>query len=157
MYVTRWSNFDRDFGSAFAALDRMRRQMDNLFLDFDRPGAGRRTGLAEATTWPRTNLYDTGGELVVCAAVPGMSEKDIEINATADVLSISGARAIAAPAGYSIHRQERGAVKFSRSFALPYKVDVEKTSAAVKDGMLTIRLSKSAEAQPRQISVKASS
>jgi HSP20 family protein len=46
-------------------------------------------------------------------------------------------------------------VKFSRSFTLPSKVDLEKTSATVKDGVLTVKLAKAADAKPRQITVKA--
>lgn len=157
MYLTRWSDFNREFGRGFAALDLLRRRMDDMFRDFDQPLAALRNGLPAQTTWPRANLYDTGSELVVYAAVPGMSEKDVSISATGDVLTISGERKIEVPEGYSVHRQERANVKFARSFTLPYKVDIEKTTATVKDGILTIRLAKAAEAQPRQITVKASS
>jgi len=156
MYLTRWSDFDRDLGR-FAALDLLRRRMDEMFRDFDQPFRALRNELGEVTTWPRANLYDVGPELVLSAAVPGLSEKDISINATGDVLSISGERKVEVPEGYSVHRQERGSLAFSRSFTLPCKVDMEKASATVKDGMLTVRLAKAAEAQPRQITVKASS
>ncbi len=154
MYLTRWSDFDRHFDRGFPALDLFRR-MDNLFRRFEQPTIAEQDNYSDAP-WPRTNLYDNGTALVAYAAVPGMSEKDIKISVTGDVLSISGERTIDAPEGYSAHRQERGSVKFSRSFALPCKVDVEKTSATVKDGMLTIELAKAKEAQPRQITVKAS-
>jgi len=89
MYLTRWSDFDRDLGR-FAALDLLRRRMDEMFRDFDQPFRALRNELGEVTTWPRANLYDVGPELVLSAAVPGLSEKDISINATGDVLSISG-------------------------------------------------------------------
>jgi HSP20 family protein len=38
---------------------------------------------------------------------------------------------------------------------LPCKVNPEQTTASVKDGVLTVTLAKAAEAQPRQISVRA--
>ncbi|MCG8424044.1 MAG: Hsp20/alpha crystallin family protein [Proteobacteria bacterium] len=156
MYLTRWSNFDREFGRSFAALDELRRRMNDVFRGFDQPAANLRSGYAGAV-WPRTNLYDSGSELVLYAAVPGLSDKDINISATGDVLAVSGERGVEAREGYSVHRQERPHMKFSRSFALPCRVDLEKASATVKDGILTIRLPKAAEAQPRQITVKASS
>ena len=156
MYLTRWGNFNRDLGGTFAAFDLMRRQMNELFRDFDRPSGSLGSGYADAS-WPRTNLYDTGSELVLYAAVPGMSADEIQISATGDVLSITGVRGVTAPEGYSVHRQERGNVTFSRSFTLPCKVDIEKTTADVKDGMLTILMAKAKESQPRQITVKASS
>ncbi len=155
MYLTRWSDFERDFGPSLATLDLLRRRMDDLFRDFDQPLAALRSAQSDVS-WPRTNLYDDGSELVLQAAVPGMSEKDIQISATADVLTLSGERRVEAPQGYSVHRQERGDIRFARSFALPCKVDIEKTSATVKDGVLTVRLTKAEDAQPRQIAVKAS-
>ena len=71
-------------------------------------------------------------------------------------MTIKGERQDSAPEGYSVHRKERGAFRFTRSFALPAKVDVEKVQAVLKHGVLTVTLPKAKEAQPRQISVKAS-
>ena len=85
-----------------------------------------------------------------------MSEADIELTLDAEVLSISGERKAVAPEGYSVHRRERPHVKFARSVTLPCKVDVEKTKASVKDGVLTITLAKAPEATPRRIAVQAS-
>lgn len=151
MYSMRWRNLDRDF----ALFDELRRQMNGMFRHFDRPVGGQQSGIA-GTTWPRANLYDLGDKLVVYAAVPGLSEKDIEVSATSDVLSIGGQRSVTVPEGYSAHRQERGSVKFARSFTFPCKVDTERTRASVRDGMLIIEMAKAKEAQPRQIAVKAS-
>lgn len=154
MYLRRWSDFDGEREPSFAALDELSQAISELFEDTGGPLAG----LArDATTmWPRCNLYDSGSELVVFAAVPGLSDKEIQINATGDMLSISGKRRLEVPEKCSIHREERGQLEFARTFSLPCKIDVERTSATVKDGMLTVRLTKSAEAQPRQISVEAS-
>jgi HSP20 family protein len=52
-----------------------------------------------------------------------------------------------------VHRQERPGLRFSRSFTLPTKIDSEKTTAVLKNGVLTLTLPKAPEAQPRQISV----
>lgn len=154
--LTRWSDFDREFfGRSFAAFDELRRTMDAMTRELERPFSWLGRDLAADTTWPRANLYDTGSELVLYAAVPGLSEKDVQITATGDVLTITGERRVEAPAGYSVHRQERGTVTFARSFSLPAKVDFENVSATVKDGMLTVRLGKTPDAQPRQITVKA--
>ncbi len=155
--LTRWNDFDRDFFSrGFAAFDELRRTMDAMNRELDRPSALLGRYVAADATWPRTNLYDTGSELVLYAAVPGLSAKDIQITASGDGVTITGERAAAAPAGYAAHRKERGAVKFSRSFSLPAKVDLEKATASVKDGMLELRIAKAPEAQPRRITVKAS-
>jgi HSP20 family protein len=135
-------------------MDELQRRMNRLFHEYDERRAPAFPRLSMGT-WPQVNLFDAGDELVIQAQVPGMSEKDFEITGNQEVLTISGERRVEHPEGYSVHRQERGGVKFSRSFTFPCKVDMEKTSAAVKDGLLTIRLAKAPEAKPRQITVKA--
>ncbi|MCC6746025.1 MAG: Hsp20/alpha crystallin family protein [Deltaproteobacteria bacterium] len=148
--LTRWSDVDR----AFLMMDELQRRMSRIFEEYDGerwPGSARLT----TGTWPLVNLYDAGDDLVITAQVPGLSEKDIQLTANQDQLTLSGERKVAAPEGYSAHRQERGSVKFSRSFTFPCKVNPEKTAATVKDGLLTVKLAKAAEAKPRQISVKA--
>jgi HSP20 family protein len=54
-----------------------------------------------------------------------------------------------------VHRQERHAIKFAKSLSLPCQVNTEKVAAQVKDGLLTVTVEKSKEAQPRQITIKA--
>lgn len=148
--LTRWTDFDRNF----AIFDELHRRMNRLFEDYDysRPSA---SGILGSTTWPAANLYDTGSELVIKAELPGMSEKDIKITANQEMLTISGERKTEVPEGFAVHREERSEVRFSRSFSLPMKVDLEKTSASMKNGILTISLAKAPEAQPKQITIKA--
>lgn len=150
--LTRWSDLDR----TLAAMDELRRRMDRVF---DETGGVEGRGLEETFSRslpPRVNVLDTGANVVVKAELPGLSEKDVRLSIFQDVISLEGERASDAPEGYAVHRQERTLSKFSRSFKLPCKVDAEKTSASIKDGVLTVTLPKAAEAQPRQIAVRAS-
>lgn len=145
--LARWSDFGRGFGS----VAELRRHMDRLFEEYD--GRGEEDYAARAA-WPRINVFDAGANLVVKAEVPGLAEKDLQITVNQDVLTVTGERKVDKPEAYSVHRQERAPFKFSRSFTLPTKVDSEKTSAAMKDGLLTITLPKAPEAQPRQIAIR---
>lgn len=149
--LTRWTDFDR----SYSLLDEFQRRMNRLFNEL----AGYSTEPDRepwyGAVWPPVNLYDTGKEVLVRAEVPGLTEKDILITGNQDTLTLSGERKVEVPEGYSVHRQERTAVRFSRSFTVPAKVDLEKASASVKNGLLTITLPKAPEAQPRQITVKA--
>ena len=106
--------------------------------------------------WPRMDLRDEGGRFLLFAEVPGLSEQEISLSLNQDVLTLAGERVIEVPAAHTVHRQERGSVKFNRSFSLPSPVDPEKVSATVKNGILTVMLEKAAESKPRQITVKAS-
>jgi HSP20 family protein len=160
--MTRISDVDR----TFAAMDELRRKMERVFDDYEgRGGQGSSRGAwfepfesgfsRTVATWPRLSVYDTGAGLVLYADVPGLKESDIKIEMAQDVLSLSGERKADAPEGYAVHRRERAPVKFARSLALPCKVDVEKATATVTDGLLTLTLPKTPDAQPRKITVKA--
>ena len=139
-----WSDFER----TFAAVDELRRTVEQAWRDeeglpFERTGA-----------WPRLSLWDEGRNLVLKADVPGLTEKDVQLQLTQDVLTVTGERRSDAPEGYSVHRQERVPARFSRSFTLPVKVDGAAITATLKDGVLTVTMPKAAESQPRQITVK---
>jgi HSP20 family protein len=149
-----WTQFG-DLSRTFSVMDELRRRMDRVWDDFDSYGSPRTEEGFASVAWPKLNVYDAGSNLILKADVPGMSENDLQLSLNADSLSISGERTVEVPEGYSAHRQERSAVKFSRSLMLPCKVDSEHTSASVKDGVLTITLAKAPEAQPRQITVRA--
>ena len=149
--LMRW----RDYNRSFAALDELRRQMNAMFEETERPWSllGER---GSAVSWPPSNLYDNGAELLLVAATPGIAEKDLRLDVMGETLTLSGTRHSDAPEGYSAHRQERGEIRFSRSFSLPCKVDHDKIRATMKDGMLMVAMAKAPEAKPRQITVKAS-
>jgi HSP20 family protein len=146
--LARWSDFGRGFGS----VAELRRHMDRLFEEYD--GHGAEEEYAARAAWPRINVFDAGANLVVKAEVPGLAEKDLQITVNQDVLTVAGERKVDKPETHSVHRQERAPFRFSRSFTLPSKIDSEKTSAVMKDGVLTITLSKVPEAQPRQIAIR---
>lgn len=148
--LTRWDDMNR----TLAAMGELRRRMDRVY-DEERDFDERPFGSRAVATWPRINVIDAGANIVVTAEVPGLGEKDVELTLNQNVLSLKGERKSDVPEGYAVHRQERVPVRFARSFAMPWKIDAEKTTAAVKDGVLTITLAKAPEAQPRTIAVKA--
>jgi HSP20 family protein len=159
--VTRWNDFGgasryaREPWGAFDTFDALRREMNRLFFDFERGVSGSENEEL-SHTWPYAFLEDRGTELVVRAHLPGVDEKNLELSADEATLRLKGERADSVPEGYSVHRKERSAYRFARSFTLPYKVDAEKVTAELKNGVLTVTLPKAKEAQPRQISVRAS-
>jgi HSP20 family protein len=140
-----------DLTDPYRAFDTLRRRMDQVFREYDSGGGTR----ARPMTYPRVDLHDSKEAFVLTAEVPGLTESDISISATSDSLTIQGERKSGAPEGYAVHRQERGQLRFARSFAMPARVDVEKITAAVKHGVLTVHLPKHPESQPKSIAVKA--
>jgi len=153
--LTRFTPFDR---TVALMMDDWRRRLDRAFDDFQAPSAPAGTfddpwSLSEAT-WPRVNLYDTGTSLQFTAEVPGMTNKDVQIQLENDVLTVSGERKVQVPQGYTAHRRERSSTSFTRSFSLPTKVDPEKVTASLKDGVLSLDMPKMPAVQPRQIAIR---
>lgn len=143
-----------DWDRTLAVMDELRRRM-GLHLE-DQDGTSPDAGASlygEAGSWPRVNVFDSGTALVLEADVPGLRDKDIEVSIHQDTLTLSGERKRPDFSGYTVHRQERRAIRFARSFALPCPIDAEKARANVRDGVLTITLEKAPEAQPKRIAV----
>lgn len=152
--LTRWNTGWSDFDDMFSTMNQLRQYMDRVFDDTvqERP----RSWSQLAGSWPRTNITDTGPSLVLTAELPGLSETDIQLSLNQDVLTISGKRATEVPEGYSVHRMERPSIEFSRSFTLPCRINSDRVSAVVRNGVVTVTLDKAEDAMPRQITVKAS-
>jgi HSP20 family protein len=134
----------------FSELERMRRQMDRLFSDFSSlPGYEPRAGV-----FPLVNITEGKDNFYVRAELPGVKAGGLDIQATANNISISGERKIPAEAeGVKYHRREREAGKFSRMISLPSDINTAKVSADLSDGILTLTVPKAEAAKPRQISV----
>jgi HSP20 family protein len=112
---------------------------------------------ADAPGWtPPVDLYETAGEFVLTAELPGLSRDHIEIHAEDGRITIRGERA--ADAGRDIpceqyHRVERGHGRFSRAFSLPEPIDVDGITADLKDGVLTVTIPKLRDRSARRIDV----
>jgi len=132
--------------SVWSEMSRLTREMDRLF------GEARAT--SRAGVFPPLNLYDDGESLLVRAEVPGIDPSDLEINATANALTIKGERKRAeTDEKASFHRRERGHGTFSRSINLPQEIDPGKVKASYRLGVLEIMLPKAEEAKPRKIEI----
>ena len=144
MTITRWDPF-RDLG---LLQDRMNRL-------FDDAGRGWRADEPATTTWsPAVDIFETAGDIVVKAELPGMDRKDISLNLENNVLTLRGERRFEKETKEeNYHRVERSYGGFSRSFSIPATVDEERIHADYKDGVLKILLPKKEQAKPKQIRI----
>jgi HSP20 family protein len=138
------------FRSPFEELHRMRQQLDRLFEDAATPQQAVGAGV-----FPLINLTEDKDRYFIRAELPGVKGDDIDIQVTANNLSISGERKIAAEEeGARFHRREREAGSFSRMIGLPGDIDPDKVDAKLENGILTVEVSKAEAAKPKQITVK---
>ncbi len=133
-------------------------EVDQLFNSFLGAGSlfGRSVGEGLRDAWvPAVDVQETDKSFVFRAELPGLGKDDIEITLEENLLTLSGERELDEKnEGETYHRIERAYGKFSRSFSLPSQVDSSKVAASFKDGLLTIEVSKSEQAQPRKIEIK---
>jgi HSP20 family protein len=112
----------------------------------------------QARFTPDFEVKETKEGFVFKADVPGIQEKDLEINMTGNRLTISGKReAETEEKTDTYYACERSYGSFTRSFTLPEGTDGDNRSRAeLKEGVLTLVLPKKPELQPRRIEVKVS-
>lgn len=104
---------------------------------------------------PKVDVREEDKSYIIEAELPGLTEKDIDVNVENDVLTISSTKKDEKEEksrDYLIH--ERKSYSFSRSFALPKDVDPEHIKGQFKNGLLVLHLKKHPKAQPKKIEVK---
>ncbi|MBM4041393.1 MAG: Hsp20/alpha crystallin family protein [Planctomycetes bacterium] len=129
----------------------LHREMDRLFDDFF-GGRGFWPSLWEGfrpgAFVPSVDVQETDKEVRVLADLPGLDEKDVQVELTEDGLSIRGEKKSEREEkrkGY--HRTERSYGSFERFIPLPGPVEGDKAKAEFKNGVLTVTLPKPPEAQ----------
>ena len=133
----------------------LRQAMDRLFEDSFVSPLTLRAYNGEAPA-PALDVHETGDEIVVTAALPGLKPEDVDITITGQTLSIRGEF----KADEKVERdqylyRERRYGSFHRQLQLPVRVQGDAAAATFENGVLTLTIPKSEEVKPRQIQVKA--
>ena len=116
-------------------------------------------GHTELAQWfsPALDAKETKDAYVFALDLPGIERDAVDISLKDRVLTISGKREreeVSDDDNYCACESSYGS--FSRSFTLPRSADVESVSADLKNGVLTVSVGKTPEAQPKQITVSSS-
>jgi len=142
--LTRWDPF-REFTTL---QERMNRLFHNSY------GEGREESLTTSNFAPAVDVYEDEHSVTLKIEVPGVDEKDIDIQVENNILTVHGERKFEKEEKEeNYHRIERQYGSFTRSFTLPSTVDADKVTANYEKGVLKITLAKKAEAKPKQIKV----
>jgi HSP20 family protein len=91
---------------------------------------------------PDCDLVESDEIYSILMDLPGMNKKQIQIKLKDRVLTVNGERELYLEDGEVLKKSGRKQGSFSRSFALPDNVDTASISAAFKDGVLRIKISK---------------
>jgi HSP20 family protein len=155
MAMERW----RPFGNVerwdpFRGLGDIQTEVNRLFDNWSgRSG----TAVGERMWLPAIDVHETKDEFVLALDIPGVSEKDVNISITGDLLTVKGERRFERESGEdtgnTYHRVERLYGKFERSVQLPTMVQTDKVKASYREGVLTVKLPKAEEVKPREIKI----
>ena len=142
--LTRWYPF-RDLVS-------FQERMNRLFQDT--LGPSREELMTSGTFVPPVDIYEDEHNITLKLEVPGIEEKDIEVQLENNTLTVRGQRQFEKEEKEeNFHRIERRYGAFARSFTLPNTVETGNVQANYDNGILKIQLAKRAEAKPKQIKV----
>lgn len=133
----------RNEGNPFLALHReMNRLFDDAFRSFEMTPL-----TAQSIGWPSIEVSETENELKVVAELPGLDEKDVNVELTGSLLTISGEKKSEIE-DKERRFSERCYGRFERSVPVD-DVDQDKVTATFKNGVLTVTLPKSPAAQQK--------
>ena len=131
MTLVRWA--------PFREIETLQRELNQLFDTLgSEPG---RTELAAFA--PAAEIHETPEAVQLKVEVPGLEAKDLDVQVTAEAVSISGERKT------ETRSEEKGVVrsefrygKFRRVIPLPARIQNDKVEAEYNNGILTLNLPK---------------
>lgn len=106
---------------------------------------------------PSVNIHETNDELVIEAHIPGVEEKDLNVEVEEDLITISGERKEeVSEKEKNYFRKEINYGSFVRQVPINIPIKVDEAEANLKDGVLKVVLPKTEPSKPkiRKIAVK---
>jgi HSP20 family protein len=140
----------------FLSLHReVNRLFDEVFRNFDMRLPSINGFSANGFGWPEIEIAENEREIRVSADVPGLDEKDVEILLEDGALTLRGEKRSQTEDKHR-HFSERFYGRFERRIPLAADIDEDNVQAAFRNGVLTVTLPKTAEAQSKvkRISIK---
>ncbi len=145
MAIVKWDPFKE--------LATLRQRLDRLFEE-PFPRWDKEKELFSTEWSPSVDIRETDKSLVITAEVPGIEDKDIEVEVEGSNLILKGKREFEKETKKEdYHRIERSYGSFYRSFTLPDYVDADKIEAQHDKGVLKITLPKKPELKPKKVKI----
>jgi len=104
---------------------------------------------------PLVDVTEDDAGITLTADLPGATRESLSIRVDGDTLTLEAPLELDAPKELEAVYAEVRAGRYRRSFTLSRELDSEHIEAALKDGVLTLRLPKIEKARPRRIEVRA--
>jgi HSP20 family protein len=139
----------RPVSNPFSALQQ---EIDRLFEGFSRGFSG----FPAREVMPNMDLSETDKEIEITAELPGLEEKEIQLNVADNVLTIRGEKKNEREeTKKDYHLVERSYGSFTRAIQLPEGVNADSIKAVMSKGVLKVTVPKPVPAQTKKIDIKA--
>ena len=102
---------------------------------------------------PVTDVFETEQALTVILEMPGVSKDSVDVSVETDLLTIEGRVDFSNYDGLQPLYTEYNVGNYARSFQLSSKIEQDRISAELKDGVMMLVLPKAEKAKPRKINV----
>lgn len=102
---------------------------------------------------PHTDIFEDGDALTMTMEMPGVRKENVTIDLEGDRLSIEGKIDFSDYEALEPVYTEYGVGHYKRGFTLSDKIDQEKITADLSDGVLKLVLPKAEAMKPKRISV----
>jgi HSP20 family protein len=138
----------------FREIDALQREMNRLFDSL----TADMTSLSNQAFMPAAELHETADAIHLKLEVPGIDTKDLDIQVSADAVSVSGERKSESTSeDKGVKRTEFRYGRFQRVFQLPARIQNDHVTADYKDGILTITLPKAEGEKTKVVKVNVAS
>jgi HSP20 family protein len=124
--------------------------LDRMFDDV--MGSAFGTATNNRTFSPAIDVRASDTEVLFVCDVPGVKQEELDVTLANHVLTIKGTRKFDSNENEQV-MLGRPYGAFSRACTLPDSLDEDKLSAELADGVLTVRIPKLPQAQPRKIQI----
>lgn len=133
--------------------DRMVRDFFSSPFSLMRQSLGLRSEVVGFT--PEVDLRETEKEFVMSVALPGMDKEDIDIDVTADRITISGERKTEEEKpGEQYHIRQQAYGSFNVSYTLPAEIKPNEVKATYKNGVLEVTMPKAEVKEAQKVKIE---
>ena len=148
--LTKWDKEKEN--RELTPFDALRSDFNSLVKDFF--GESELSSHFSGTFSPKVDIREDEKAYIVEAELPGIDEKDIDVQLNNSVLTIKGeVKEEHENKDKKNYRMERRYGSFTRSFGLPEEVKADEIKASYKKGILKIELPKDEAKAPKKLKI----